>query len=81
MAWIRTISPDEAQGKLDEVYSRIQSKRGSIANIYRIQSLDPEGLQHHLKMYLDLMFARSPLSRFQRELIGVMVSQVNECHY
>jgi alkylhydroperoxidase family enzyme len=81
MAWICTILPEEAQGKLEEVYSRIQNKRGGIAEIYRIQSLDPQGLEHHLEMYLDLMFARSPLSRFQRELIGVVVSQVNECHY
>lgn len=81
MAWIDTVSPEDAQGDLKKVYTQIRKKRGSIGHIYQIQSLDPPGLLHHTKLYRHLLFSRSPLSRFQRELIGVVVSQVNQCHY
>jgi len=27
------------------------------------------------------MYSRGPLSRIQREMIGVVVSAANECHY
>lgn len=81
MAYIRVIDEDEAEGKLFEVYDHIQSTRGRVSNVLRIQSLDPKALRAHLDLYLALVYGRGPLSRRQRELIAVVVSAVNDCKY
>ncbi len=78
MAIIKTIDRDEATGELEEFYGTIS---GYIANILKVQSLSPKTLKTHYAFYRVLMFGRSPLSRAQRELIGVAVSQLNQCLY
>ena len=40
-----------------------------------------ESLEAHLDVYKTIMFGRSPLTRRQREMIGVTVSVLNHCHY
>ena len=79
--WIRVIEPARAEGRLAEVYRDIAGKRGRIAAVHAIQSLHPEALKAHMDLYLELMFARSPLARRERELIGVAVSRTNGCAY
>lgn len=79
--WIRVIEPAQAEGRLAEVYRDIAGKRGRIASVHAIQSLHPEALKAHMDLYLELMFARSPLSRRDREMIGVAVSRTNGCAY
>lgn len=81
MAYIRVVGEDEAEGKLWEVYDHIQQTRGRVSNVMRIQSLDPKGLRAHLDLYLALLYGKGPLTRRQRELIAVVVSAANECHY
>ena len=81
MAKIETIPPSRADGKLEEAYDGIASKSATVANILQVQSLDPEGLEAHYGLYRSLMFGKSPLSRVQRELIAVAVSQANACRY
>lgn len=81
MAWIETVSEDDAEGKLSEVYRRIAGRSGGVANILKVQSLHPEGLSGHFSFYRTLMFGESPLSRAERESIAVVVSAENECHY
>lgn len=56
-------------------------ERGKIANIMRIQSLNPRALKAHLKLYLTIMFESSSLPRELRELIAVVVSSANKCEY
>lgn len=80
MAWIRTISPAEAHGDLARVYSSV-SRTGEVANILQVQSLSPATLAAHYAWYRTIMFGPGPLSRAQRELIGVVVSQANGCRY
>jgi hypothetical protein len=41
MAWIKVIDEKDATGKLKEVYERIGEERGEVANIYKINSLNP----------------------------------------
>ena len=78
MAKVRIIPPDEASGPLAEIYARIG---GNVANILRIQSLSPQTLESHFDLYRTIMFGKGGLSRAQRELIAVAVSQQNACHY
>ncbi|MBF0278738.1 MAG: hypothetical protein HQM13_13140 [SAR324 cluster bacterium] len=50
-------------------------------NILRIHGVHSKIMRHHYELYLELMHKRSPLSRVQREMIAVMVSSLNDCHY
>ncbi len=81
MSWIRRIDEPEAEGKLRRLYERIAGARGDVANILKVQSLHPEGLEAHFELYCTLMFGPSPLSRVQREMLATAVSLWNGCHY
>ncbi len=81
MAWIRMIDEDQAEGKLRELYARMREPQGGVDNILKIHSLNPRSLQGHFEFYAALMRGRSPLSRVQREMIAVVVSAANRCHY
>jgi alkylhydroperoxidase family enzyme len=53
-----------------------------VFNIIRIQSPRPEILRASTQLYTEIMFSpKSPLSRSQREMIAVVVSKTNGCHY
>jgi uncharacterized peroxidase-related enzyme len=81
MAWIKFIDEAGAKGDLKKLYEELSEKRGKVANIMRIQSLNPEAMKAHIDLYLSLMFTESGLTREQRELIGTVVSAVNNCQY
>ncbi len=81
MARIRVISPAEAAGELADCYAQMKDANGNVANILTVHSLNPAALRGHYGLYKTLMFGRSELSRAQREMIAVVVSAANECHY
>lgn len=81
MARVKMIAPELADGELAEIYARISTARGQIANILRVQSLNPPALGAHLELYRAIMFGPSPLSRAERESIAVAVSATNGCAY
>jgi uncharacterized peroxidase-related enzyme len=80
-AWILNIGETEAEGELNRVYEEIKVKRGSVSNVMKAQSLDPESMKLHLDLYLHLMFGKSTLNRLEREMIAVVVSHLNNCTY
>ncbi len=81
MPWIKQINENDAEGKLKEVYNDLSQNRGKVSNIMKIHSLDPETMQHHLDMYLSIMFNNTSISREEKELIAVVVSALNNCAY
>lgn len=81
MGWIDEIPDGEAQGPLRQIYDAVKAQRGKVARILSVHSLDPPALQHHLDLYMHLMFSPGPLSRREREAIAVTVSAVNGCAY
>ncbi len=50
-------------------------------NILRIHSLNPPTGEGHYALYKSVMRGPSDLSRLQREMIAVVVSGINGCHY
>ena len=50
-------------------------------HILRIHGVHSQVMPRHFELYKELMYSRGPLSRFQREMIAVLVSVENECHY
>ena len=81
MARIEVIEPEAATGILAEVYNELTSSRGKIAEVHKIQSLNPQSIRDHMNLYMTVMFARSPLSRAEREMMAVIVSSANGCAY
>ena len=81
MAWIKVIKEEEATGRLKELYDRYAEPSGIVDNILKIHSLNVKSLKGHYDLYAHLMRGRSDLSRTQREMIAVVVSAVNKCHY
>lgn len=81
MAWIKITDEKDAQGRLKTYYERYGNPVSGVDNILKIHSLNPESLRHHYEMYKHLMKGKSGLSRAQREMLAVVVSQINGCHY
>ncbi|MFQ5792165.1 MAG: carboxymuconolactone decarboxylase family protein [Acidobacteriota bacterium] len=83
MAWIKLIEPDEAEGKLKNIYEAFaKANRGGVGPMMRAGSLNADALEGRSMMYRALMFGRaSSLTRSERELIAVVTSAVNGCHF
>lgn len=81
MAWIKMISEAEATGKLKVAYEKLREPWGGVDNIMKIHSLNLRSLWAHFELYKAVMYGRSTLSRTQREMIAVVVSAANHCHY
>ncbi|MGH9456021.1 MAG: carboxymuconolactone decarboxylase family protein [Thermoanaerobaculia bacterium] len=81
MAFIETIDPRDAEGKLAEAYARVAGERGTVASIFAIHAATPRVMLAHLELYREIQFGRSELSRREREMIAVAVSVTNHCHY
>lgn len=50
-------------------------------HIIRIHGVHSATMKHHFDLYVELMRAPGPLTRLQREMIAVVVSATNGCHY
>ncbi len=81
MANIKIVHEGEAEGLLRRIYDAAVKRAGRVFQILKVQSLNPPVLQSSMGLYRDTMFGESPLSRAQRELLAVVVSVMNECHY
>ncbi|MEM7586443.1 MAG: carboxymuconolactone decarboxylase family protein [Acidobacteriota bacterium] len=82
MAWIKTVSPEAAEGLLARLYAAAVKRAGKVFNVIRLQSLRPETLRASTQLYTEVMHSeRSPLTRAQREMIATVVSRANSCHY
>jgi alkylhydroperoxidase family enzyme len=81
-AWIEVIPEDEADGELAVLYDELRSSQtGRVDHVMVIHSLHPQSMRDHQQLYRTLMFGASGLTRPEREMIGVVVSAVNRCHY
>lgn len=81
MPYIEVIRPKKAEGELKEIYDGLLESRGALAEVHQIQSLNPKALIQHMDMYMTIMYGKSPLKRWQREMMAVVVSDVNNCKY
>ena len=81
MAWIQVIEESKATGRLRQLYDKYRESWGGVDNIIKIHSLNPKSMKGHYDLYAHLMRGRSDLSRTQREMIAVVASAANHCHY
>ncbi len=82
MTWISTISYDDADGVLKELYERIKGPDNNVDNIMLAHSLRPHSLQGHMTLYKYVLHhPRNTLPKSYLETIGVYVSVLNQCPY
>ncbi len=82
MSWIKTISFDDATGKLKKLYQRIVGPNGNLDNILEIHSLRPHSLEGHMQLYKNVLHHNSnSFDKWFLETIAVYVSQLNQCDY
>jgi alkylhydroperoxidase family enzyme len=81
VAHIDVIGPDDAGGMLQRIYRQRTASAGRLWNIVSVQCHNPEALRESMRLYAAVMFGDSPLTRSQREMIAVVTSQANDCHY
>ncbi len=81
MAWIKLIEEAEAYGLLARFYDAAIKRAGKVFQILKVQSNNPRTLKASMDLYAAAMMGESPLSRAQREMLAVVVSRANECHY
>jgi uncharacterized peroxidase-related enzyme len=81
VAHLRLIEVDEATGELRLEYDAAIGRAGKVFNIVKAMSLNPAVLNAAMGLYRAIMFGPSELSRADRELLAVVVSNANDCHY
>ena len=81
MAWIRTGEEGEAGGLLKSLYEALRNQGGMVPHILKVFSLHPETMRATMGIFQTLMYGPAPLSRAQREMIALVVSAINRCHY
>ncbi|MBT8240347.1 MAG: peroxidase [Acidimicrobiia bacterium] len=84
--WIETV-PDrewraEPSSELAQLYAQVvDDEHGRVDHIMAIHSLNPRGLAAHHQLYESAMAGTPSLRKVDREMIALVVSLENECHY
>ena len=82
MTWIETINEDQWDGLLAELRSRVvDPATGKVDNIMAVHSLDPGSMKEQLALYQQAMRGTQSLPKVEREMIALVVSKTNGCHY
>jgi alkylhydroperoxidase family enzyme len=82
VAWVETLPEGEATNDVAAAYQECGDRRtGNVDHIMKVHSLHPQSMLDHQQLYKTLMYGKGPLSRSQREMIGVVVSVINKCVY
>jgi alkylhydroperoxidase family enzyme len=79
--YLTLIGVEEATGDLKREYDAAVERAGKVFNIVQAMSLNPAVLRASLDLYKAIMFGPSQLSRAECELLAVVVSCANDCHY
>jgi uncharacterized peroxidase-related enzyme len=79
--FLRLVEVDDATGLLQQEYEAAVARAGKVFNIVQAMSLRPGVLRRSMQLYREIMFGESGLTRQERELLAVVVSRANDCHY
>ncbi len=75
--------PDEAglDPATRDYFARCREKIGFVPNVFRAYTVRPERFRKYQAWRNDLMRAEGGLEAVEREMIAVVVSSANRCHY
>jgi hypothetical protein len=81
MAFVKTVPEAQASGLVKEEYQKGIKRVGYAAQVLKVSSLVPEIMKGSIDFYLSLMHKPSRTARPLKEMIAVVVSGINLCHY
>jgi uncharacterized peroxidase-related enzyme len=81
ITWLRVPADDEVPAEAKELWAAPLEKLGFVPNVLRVMALRPAHLLAWEAYYDELMRGESGVSKPQREMIAVVVSAQNRCHY
>ena len=82
VAWIDTLSPEDARGRTREVYNGLAARNGRVHNLYRAHSLRPETMEGSDLLYQAVLHcADNTLEAWRAELIATYTAALTRCRY
>ncbi len=82
MAWIDTVSYDDAEGRLRRLYDRVKGPDDNVDNIMMMHSLRPHSMEGHMALYKAVLHhGANRVPKWFLETIAVWVSTLNACAY
>lgn len=82
MPWIEAPHEDEWADEHAELKSEvIDPVHDRVDWVMRIHALDPGSMEAHKVLYQQAMRGTKTLRKVEREMIALVVSGVNDCHY
>jgi uncharacterized peroxidase-related enzyme len=76
------LGPQAKLSPQNEAYfAKCLEKLGFVPNVLRAYAFDDAKLSAFIAMADDLMLANSGLTKLEREMVAVVVSSINHCHY
>lgn len=80
MTIIQTVSPEQASGKVAQIYREIEQTLGQVPNAFRVYSSSPDLLEQQWGQIM--YYGQHPTLSFPLlAMIRMLVSQENECEY
>ena len=79
MPRLNVVEPDQATGKTLELYEVVRKKMGKVINIFKGMGNSPAGLNSY--MSLSGALAGGELTPAEREVVALVMGQMNDCHY
>ena len=82
MTWIKTISYQEASGKLLNLYDRVKGPDNNVDNVMFAHSLRPHTMEGHMALYKYVLHhPKNKIPKWFLEAVGVYTSILNKCDY
>ena len=80
------VARDVPPGRLGDPHMRVEdglrdADHGRVDNVMQIHSLNPAAMAGHLAVYGSAMAGTKTLRKVERELVALVVSRYNDCHY
>ncbi len=80
--WLKDPPPEESlPAAVRAVFAKARDVAGFLPNVQRLYAFRPSRFLTWWAHYQDVMRGDSGLSRVEREMIAVVVSDLNDCHY
>ena len=80
MTWIKVIDEDEASGELAAYYDDAKAQSKRVSNIHRAMSLNPKSMKA-IDSFQQSWREDGSLQPRHREMVALVTSALNRCHY
>jgi len=81
LAYIETVSIEDATGKVANIYQAATRRTGGAANIIKLMSRDGDSAAASMGLYASIMKSENSLTKARREMMASVVSNANDCFY